>query len=146
MGPLGQSKWVKDLTFGHWKPSSELSTMRGRKIHLLGYVKIEKVEWPSPSLTAPQSQSPGLLPGVHVFPVTKTLAWELSQAPQTLCHFPTSAPPKWNPHSCCVWFLPARSTNQDPLPQNKSCHSSSEVLVLFGFFLSIPGLLCACFP
>lgn len=47
--------------------------------------------------------------------------------------------------SCYVWFLPARNINQDPFSQNKSMLSSSEVLVLLRFLLSIPNLLCASF-
>ena len=36
---------------------------------------------------------------------------------------------KVSAYSCCVLLLPARNTNRQPLPQNKSHHSSSEVFV-----------------
>lgn len=42
------------------------STMRRRRVRLLGHVKAEKVEGFSPPLMAPQSPPIGLLPGVYL--------------------------------------------------------------------------------
>lgn len=94
LGLLGRRKWVKDLTSGHWKCSSELPTMRGRKIHLFG-LKTEKVKRRSPSLVALQSQPLGLLPGVYLLPVARnTSLWLEPDTIQPPGHFPAFAPPK----------------------------------------------------
>lgn len=91
-------------------------------------------------------QSLSLLPGVYLFTVAKNTS--LGVEPGTSAILPL----------CCLCFsknessfllcliLPPGALIKILFLKTRALHSSSELPVLFGFFLSIPGLLCASFP